>query len=66
MASNKKKIFFSTAWFTHPVKSVTLVIPIKNVTFPTVTVCPKNFNPDRWGPVIKVLDHLNIKCINEK
>lgn len=54
------------AWYSHPVKSVTLVYPIKNVIFPTVTICPENSNPDRWGPAIKVFDHLKLSCKDQK
>ena len=54
------------AWHSHPVNSKTLVVPIKDVVFPTLTICPRNSNPDRWGPVIKVMDHLNITCQDEK
>ena len=59
------KLGFFVAWYTDPVKSKTLVVPIKNVAFPTVTICPKNSSPDRWGPVIKFLDHLNTTCQDE-
>ena len=27
---------------------------------PTVTLCPKNMNPDRWGPTIKIFDYVLI------
>ena len=59
-------IFVFAAWYTHPIASKTVVIPIKNVVFPTVTICPRNSNPDRWGPVMKVLDHLDLKCNDQK
>ena len=64
--SNPMKLFYFVAWDTDPVKSKTLVEPIKDVMFPTVTLCPKNSNPDRWGPTIKIFDHLNLTCQDEK
>ena len=30
--------------------------PIEELTFPTVTLCPKQPDPDRWGPAIKLFD----------
>ena len=57
---------FFLAWYVHPIVSKTVVIPIENVMFPTVTMCPKNSNPDRWGPVIKVFDQLELKCNDQK
>ena len=36
--------------------------PIEELAFPTVTLCPKNPNPDRWGPAIKLFDHLRLNC----
>ena len=36
--------------------------PIETLTFPTITLCPKNPNPDRWGPAIKLFDHMKQKC----
>ena len=59
-------VFLFVAWFTHPVVSKTVVISIENVVFPTITLCPKNPNPDRWGPVIKIFDHLELKCNDQK
>ena len=59
-------VFLFVAWSTHPVASKTVVISIKDVVFPTVSICPRNSNPDRWGPVMKVLDHLELKCDDVK
>ena len=36
--------------------------PIDEVEFPTVTLCPKSSNTNRWGPVIKVLDYIKVNC----
>ena len=38
---------------------------VANVDFPTVSVCPKSSNPDRWGPVMKIFDHLNVVCTEQ-
>ena len=57
---------FPSAWYTDPITSVTLVQSLKEATFPSVTLCPENSNQDRWGPVIKVFDHLKIRCSEER
>ena len=36
--------------------------PIENLAFPTVTLCPTNQNPDRWGPPIKLFDYMKRDC----
>ena len=36
--------------------------PIEDLTFPSVTLCPKNPNPDRWGPTIKLFDYMKQGC----
>ena len=59
-------MIFLTAWYSDPINSVTLVQPIKNVIFPAVTLCPENSSPDRWGPAIKVFDHLKVRCLDQK
>ena len=41
---------------------VSTTYPIKNMDFPTVTLCPKNKNPDRWGMTVKMYDHMKISC----
>jgi hypothetical protein len=53
-------------WDEIPTKSKTLVYPIKEADFPTVTFCTKNNNPDRWGAAIKILDHLDLTCEEER
>ena len=50
------------AWYTHPVKSVVVVLPLEDVPFPAVTLCPYSSSPDRWGTAVKILDHMDIKC----
>ena len=40
----------------------TITSPIEGLTFPTVTLCPKNPNPDRWGPTIKLFDYMEQGC----
>ena len=59
-------MLFLTAWYSDPINSVTLVHPVKNVIFPAVTLCPENSSPDRWGPAIKVFDHLKVGCLDQK
>ena len=36
--------------------------PIEDLMFPTVTLCPKNPNPDRWGATIKLFDYMRQGC----
>ena len=36
--------------------------PIEELAFPTVTLCPTNQSPDRWGPAIKLFDYLKRGC----
>ena len=55
--------FFSLStkgWRASPTVAVveTLAEPIDKIQFPAVTICPKNFNSDRWGPTLKILDFL--------
>ena len=45
-------------WIENPIKSVVLTFPIDKIVFPTVTLCPRDSRPDRWGSVIKIFDHL--------
>ena len=59
-------IFFSLAWEEIPSTSKTMVVPIKMAAFPTVTLCPRNSNPDRWGPAIKIFDHLKRNCPTQR
>jgi len=49
-------------WIENPIKSVVLTFPLDKIVFPTVTLCPRDSRPDRWGSVIKVFDHLNTDC----
>ena len=55
---------FFPVWYDSPTVTVldTMTYPIEELTFPTVTVCPQNSNPDRWGATIKAFDHLDKKC----
>ena len=57
---------FNLAWEEFPTKAKTLVYPVKEAEFPTVTLCAKNNNPDRWGPVIKIFDHLKRSCSSQR
>ena len=54
------------AWYTHPVKSVVVTIPLDDVTFPAVTICPYSSSPDRWGTALKIFDHMKIKCESKR
>ena len=36
--------------------------PIEDLNFPTITLCPKSPNPDRWGPAIKLFDYMKRRC----
>ena len=54
--------FKLTGWIENPIKSVVLVFPLDKIVFPTVTLCPRDSRPDRWGSVIKIFDHLNTDC----
>ena len=40
----------------------TMSYPIEKIEFPTVTLCPENSNPERFGPAIQVLDYFKRKC----
>ena len=52
------------AWTLNPTvtKVDTINYPIEKVGFPTVTLCPENSNPQRFGPAIQVLDYLKRQC----
>ena len=52
------------AWIDNPAITIveTLADPIDEVSFPAVTICPENFNSDRWGPTIKILDYFERSC----
>ena len=56
--------FLFLAWNENPTITIseTMTYPIENVKFPTVTLCSRNSNPDRWGPTIKVFDYVKRRC----
>ena len=53
-------------WYDSPTVTAldTMTYPIEELTFPTITICPQNSNPDRWGPTIKTFDNLEKRCPN--
>ena len=57
-------IFFLAVWIDSPSVTVveTLAHPIDEVSFPAVTICPQDFNSDRWGTTIKIMDYFQWKC----
>ena len=60
---NTLNLFFKV-WVEMPTINnlESMTSPIEDLAFPTVTICPKNPNPDRWGPAIKLFDHLLLNC----
>ena len=61
--NQKLKIKFVLAgWIENPIKSVVLTFPIDKIVFPTVTLCPRDSRPDRWGTAIKIFDQVNTDC----
>ena len=60
--------FCFLAWYNSPIVTVleTLTYPIEELSFPTVTVCHRDSNPDRWGPTIKVFDFLDRRCGSDR
>ena len=56
--------FYFLAWSNSPTVTVleTLTYPIEELPFPTVTLCPRDSNPDRWGATIKLFDFLDRRC----
>ena len=61
--NQKIKVKFVLAgWIENPIKSKVLTFPIDKIVFPTVTLCPQDSRPDRWGTAIKVFDQLNTDC----
>ena len=60
--------FFTTSvllgWRENPTTTLveTTTFPIEELDFPTITLCPKSFNSDRWGPTIKILNYLSLIC----
>ena len=61
------KLFF-LAWSENPTVSIveTISHPIETVEFPTITLCPENFSPDRFGPAIQVFDYFQRKCSDDR
>ena len=59
-------LLFYKAWDEFPTISKTLVHPVTMAEFPTITICKKDNNPDRWGPAIKILNHLDRICRNQR
>ena len=56
--------FLILVWIEEPVIDVldSTSFPIEKVEFPTITICQKSPNSERWGPFIKVFDHMNVVC----
>ena len=58
------RLLLVSEWEENPtittIESVTS--PIEDLMFPTITLCPKNPNPDRWGPTIKLFDYMRQGC----
>ena len=54
-------------WEEQPTKIVveTTSLPIEEIDFPTVTLCPENFNSQRWGPFTKIMNHFELRCEDE-
>ena len=57
-------IILSLGIYENPTLTVleTMTFPIEELRFPTITLCPSNPNPDRWGATIKILDYVKRKC----
>ena len=57
-------LLFLIVWSENPTITIieTMSYPIEKVIFPTVTLCPQNNDPDRWGPIIKIFDHFQRRC----
>ena len=59
-----ERLLLVSEWEENPtittIESVTS--PIEDLMFPTITLCPKNPNPDRWGPTIKLFDYMRQGC----
>ena len=49
-------------WIENPINSVVLTFPLDKIVFPTVTLCPRDSRPDRWGTAIKIFDQVNTHC----
>ena len=57
-----KKQIKLAGWYENPIKSVVTTFPIDKIVFPTITMCPQDSRPDRWGSAIKIFDELNTDC----
>ena len=59
-------ILFFSEWEENPTMATieSMTSPIETLMFPTITLCPKNPNPDRWGPVVKLFDYMKQGCGN--
>ena len=57
-------VTFFSVWYDSPTVTVvdSMTYPIEELAFPSVTLCPENSNPDRWGTTIKIFDHFEKKC----
>ena len=60
--------FVIAVWLENPGINIvaSTTFPIEQVQFPTVTLCQKNNNPDRWGSAIKIFDYLDRSCSLER
>ena len=58
--------FKLAGWYENPIQSVVLTFPIEDIVFPTITLCPEDSRPDRWGSVIKIFDQLNTDCGSQR
>ena len=58
----------SLVWHMKPTMMMvdSMAYPLEELTFPTVTLCPKSPSPDRWGPAIKILDSMKKGCSKKK
>ena len=63
---NHRTHLFYLAWNDFPTIAIseTMTYPIEKVTFPAVTLCPQNSNPDGWGPAIKIFDYMKRSCFD--
>ena len=57
---------FHLAWEEFPYTEKLIVYSVKTSPFPTVTLCPENNSPDRWGPAIHVFDYLMRNCASPR
>ena len=65
--SNVSHVLFKfSGWYENPINSKVLVIPLDKVVFPTITLCPRDSRPDRWGSVMKIFDQLETECVPKR